>query len=198
MREVSNLIFYFATILLLLACKPIVLDAISEECLQAENAHMEVNDSLQIPKTGSIGGAPLYYLFGAKPNGEWSINIESEDYELAVMVAELMPLETFMAMSDKAQDVFIAENGKYDLLETTDLLQNFLFQDIKRNILLERKHLIEARVTIDFERTTTCNFVVVNYVFVLKNNETEWKVEGAVKSAFAKNLNTKNNDKSRR
>jgi hypothetical protein len=182
----------------IIACKPVVLDAISEECLQAENAHMEVNDSLQIPKTGSIGGAPLYYLFGAKPNGEWSINIESEDYELAVMIAELMPLETFMAMSDKAQDVFIAENGKYDLLETTDVLQNFLFQDVKRNILLKKKDLIEARVTIDIERTTTCNFVVVNYVFVLKNNGNEWKAKGGVKSAFAKNLNTKNNDKSRR
>lgn len=195
MKKLSNSIFFFVTILLLVACRPVVLDAIAEECLQAESANLKVNDSLQIPKTGSIGGAPLYYLFGAKPNGEWSVNIESENYELAVMVSELLPIETFVEMSDKAQHVFITENGKYNLLERTDLLKNFLFQDFKRNILLEAKNLVRAEVKIDLQRSATCNFVVVGYLFVLKNDVTEWKLEGAVQSAFAKNINNKSDDK---
>ena len=172
--------------LAIFACKPVVLDAIADECLLAESAHMKVNDTLQVPKSGSIGGAPLYYLFGAKPNGEWSINIESDDYELALMVAELLPLETFIAMDDKAQNNFVAKSGKYSLLERKELINNLLFQDFKRNILLEREHLTKADVSIEFRRNANCNFVVVAYTLAFKNKDLQWEVEGTVQSAFTK------------
>ena len=99
----------------------------------------------------------MYYLFGAKPNGEWSINIESDDYELALMVAELLPQETFIAMDDKAQNDFVAKSGKYNLLERKELINNLLFQDFKRNILLEREHLTKADVSIEFRRNANCS-----------------------------------------
>ena len=85
-----------------------------------------------------------------------------------------------------AQNNYFAKSGKYSLLERKELINNLLFQDFKRNILLEREHLTKADVSIEFRRNANCNFVVVAYTLAFKNKDLQWEVEGTVQSAFTK------------
>lgn len=184
MRKQINFYLVIAiTALNLFSCKKKeIIDAIPQHCFDASFAHFSVDNQLQIIPDNSIDGVNLNYFFGAKPNGEWSVALESDDYLISINHAQIISFDEYLFMTRKEFLQWIASNDSIDLVSSNQI-SNLLFQDFSSNELYVRDDLVTGLAKMQYVESNNCAFIEVQYELKFQKNSLEKMVNGVLKSA---------------
>ncbi len=172
--------------LILFGCKKKIINEIPEHCYTHEFAQFSIDNQLQEIKDNVFQGTNLSYMYGVKPNGEWSVGLESEDYELTINVAQSMTNEVYGTISDEAWLKTIEENGTYTL-ENNPRLQQLFLNDLTNSTLYTNEHIDSSlvKVTVN-DIIKDCRFMEVEFNIYLRKDETAKHVTGKVKATIPK------------
>ena len=185
-----KILFYVLIVICFTAisCKKKPINEIPAHCYDDEYAFFSIDDTLQQIKEGTFQGASLYYSFGAKPEGEWSIGLESNDYELSINVASSLSTEVYRMISDEAWLNYWEENGSYQLEENA-LLQQFFLNDFNHSILFKSEHIDSSHVLITInDSINSCRYMEINFDVYLKKEQITKNVSGKVKATIARKV----------
>ena len=184
----TRTIFLFVLITGFFSCKKEAINEIPAVCYDHEYAFFAVDDTLQTIKEGTFQGASLYYMYGAKPDGEWSVGLESKDYELTINIAACLTSEAYREMTDEALLSFWKENGTYTLKDNP-LLQQFFLNDFKQQVLYTGANIDSSTVIITIKDSiNTCRFMEVNFDVYLKNLQATKHVNGKLNATIPKKV----------
>jgi hypothetical protein len=182
-KQVSFYLVTAITALSLFSCKKKeIIDAIPQHCFDASFANFSVDNQLQIISDNSIDGVNLNYFFGAKPNGEWSVSLESDDFLLSINHEQLISFDEYLLMTRKEFLQWLASNDNIDLV-TSNQVSNLLFQDFSSNELFIRDDLASGLAKMKYLEANNCAFIEVDYELRFQKNSSEKIVTGVLKSA---------------
>lgn len=159
-----------------------VIDAIPKHCEDASFANFTVNNELQIISDNTIDGVNLNYLFGAKPNGEWSLSLESEQFLFSLNHAQMISFDQYLILSREEYLEWMKANANIDILES-NLVSNLLFQDLTNNELYLKEDLTLGQAKMQYTELNNCAYIEVEYQLEFKKDTLENVINGILKSA---------------
>ncbi|HBF87270.1 MAG TPA: hypothetical protein DDX39_01415 [Bacteroidales bacterium] len=182
--RVLFLLFQIIPILFFSQCKKII-DEIPNECFEQEEAYFYVNDSLQIIDDESVFGANPNYMFSVKPTGECSIAIESEVFSLTIFSKDFISFTEYENMNLDEWVQTLNDKGNFEL-KTSNLIQNFMFNDIEKNILLDINDLKSGTLIMKYIDESPCFFITADVDMIFEKDSLVWNVKSTAISTITK------------
>lgn len=162
-----------------------MLNEIPQHCINQEYAMYSVDSISQEVAENLFEGVNLNYLFSAKPDGEWSVALESDSSLLTIGVAQLITTESYLAMSKEEWKSELQQKGTYSLV-TSGLMIQFIFHDFRSNVVFTIEQVSEGEATISYIQQDDCEFLAIDYQLSVANDSLSHEIEGQLLSAIPK------------
>jgi hypothetical protein len=177
-----------ACFFILFGCQKRIVNPIPDYCFDEEGAFFIVNDSLQILTGETFMGVDLSNIYGAKPDGEWSVSLDSESYTLSISAMNFITFTQYKNMSLNEWINTLKTKGSYSLTET-HLLQQLIFVDNSTGEIYLQENIKNGQVDFFYQETAGgCYFIKVIADLTVNKDDVEHNIYTQLISTIEKKI----------